>query len=245
VELEAAAPWKAAGDGTTAGLLKSMDAAAVDLAVICTIATKGNQTAGILEWCKRVRSERHILFPSVHPDTPGAAVQVQRIADEGFRGIKLHPMYQDFQADEPRLDPLYAAAAEAGLVVAIHCGCDIAFDDADPAGAWRMANLIDRHPALKLLCTHLGGWKAWDAAEQHLVGRRQKVWLETSFSLAMLGAERATALIRAHGIDRVLFGTDWPWKCHSEEVALVRGLDLSDEEKAMILGGNARRLFGI
>ncbi|MCE5328403.1 MAG: amidohydrolase family protein [Planctomycetaceae bacterium] len=240
-KLESLASWKAVGRGTTAALLESMDAAGVDASAVCAIATKPDQAGGILDWCTSIRTERLIPFPSVHPDTPDAAGWVGRIAAEGFCGIKLHPMYQNFAADDARADAIYAKATELGLLVTLHCGRDIGFPyEDDRASAPRMAAIVARHKGIKLVCTHMGGWKSWEESYEHLVGR--EVYLETSFSLQLLGAKRATEMIHAHGANRVLFGSDWPWQSQASDVAFIRSLPLSEQEKAAILGENARNL---
>jgi predicted TIM-barrel fold metal-dependent hydrolase len=242
-QLQAGCPWTAVGPGTVDGLLTSMDAAGIASAVVCTIATKPDQPAGILAWCRQIRSERIIPLPSVHPDTPDAAGWVRRIAEAGLAGVKLHPMFQAAPADDPRMLAIFAAAAEAGLLVECHCGRDIGFPDSDDrAHPRRLRAVIEQLPALKLLCTHLGGWRMWDEAEKYLLGA--PVFLETSFSLAELGPQRAAGMIRRHGVDRLLFGTDWPWADQAAERALLRALPLEAAELDAITHANARSLLG-
>ena len=55
--------------------------------------------------------------------------------------------------------------------------------------------------------------------------------------------EQFVRLVRRHGPDRVLFGSDSPWTDPGEELARLRGL-LDDRELAAVLGGNAERLLG-
>ena len=50
---------------------------------------------------------------------------------------------------------------------------------------------------------------------------------------------------RIVGAERVLFGTDFPLIPHARLLAQVRESGLSEEEQAMIAGGNAARLFGL
>ena len=243
-KLEAAASWKAVSHGKVDELLKSMDAADVDISVICSIATKPDQAKGILEWCKRIASDRIIPLPSVHPQDKQASKWLRRFAKEGFIGIKLHPMYQEFAADESRMDPVYATAAELGLLIVSHCGKDVAYpNDDDRASPQRFRNVIDRFGDLRLVCTHLGGWRDWAAVEQYLLGT--SVLLETSFSIADLGAEKAADMIRRHGVDRVMMGSDWPWNSQAAEIANINSLPLSKQEKQKILWSNAGRLLTV
>jgi len=241
--LEEEAHWTAALDGTIGALLGSMDAAGVAVSVVCAIATKPDQAAGIFDWCGRIRSDRIIPFPSIHPDTPDPAAWLKRFADEGFRGIKLHPMYQDFAIDDDRAMPIYAAAAECGLIVQVHCGRDIAFPpDDDRAAPRRTRRVLDAVNGLKIIATHMGGWRMWDESEALLVGT--SAYMETSFSLHEMPPGRAVAMIRRHGTDRVLFGTDSPWAAQAAELDTLGALGLTDDERERILSANAVALLG-
>jgi uncharacterized protein len=240
--LESAANWKAVARGTVKELLASMDRADVEASLVCAIATKPGQAKGILKWCGKIATDRLLPLPSVHPMDDDRAGWVDTFAQEGYRGIKLHPMYQDFVADEPRMDEIYAAASLHGLLVVVHCGCDIAYDpDDDRASPARFRRVIDKFPDLKLICTHMGGWRAWDAVSEHLIGTN--VYLETSFSLADLGPEKGVDMIRRHGPDRVLMGSDWPWKTQASAIQDVQSLPLTEQEKQKILWSNAARLI--
>ena len=242
--LEAGCAWKAVAGGTVADLLASMDAAGVDVSVLCTIATKPGQAAGILSWCRQIRSERIVPLPSVHPDAPDAAKWIVKFSEAGFAGIKLHPMYQDFYADERRVDAIYAAARQHGLFVTLHCGRDIAFPpDDDRASPERIGRIKRRFPQLKLICTHMGGWQMWDQVEQHLIG--SDVMLETSFSLDRLDPARAAEMIRRHGCERVMLGSDWPWSQQDNAIEYVRKLPLSAAETEAILRTNAVELLNM
>jgi hypothetical protein len=237
-KLEGLAQWQAVGDGTIDDLIASMDAADVDVSVVCPIATKPDQVRGIFKWCRKIHSQRIEPFATVHPETKKPEKWIRRFADKGLVGIKLHPMYQDFAVDEERLDPIYAAAAEHDLIVTLHAGRDIAFPPTDDRAApRRIANVLDRHPSLRLLATHLGGWEVWDQVEEHLVGKR--VHFETSFSLARIEPQRACDLIRRHGVGKVVLGSDWPWNNQAAEVHQLESLPLDDREKSRILYANA------
>ncbi len=241
LRVAAAAHTRAYLDGRVDSLIASMDAAGIDRSVICTIATKPEQFDGILRWCLSIRGERIVPLASIHPFANDVAAQVARVAEAGLAGIKLHPMYQDFATDEPRLDPLYAAVAAAGLIVVIHCGVDFSAPASDQAHPRRVAAVLDRHPGLMLVATHLGGWKAWDAVRRHLLGR--DVWMETSFSLGWMADEEALAIMRAHGVERCCFGTDSPWAEQAEQVAMFNRLPLTPAERSAIFADNADRLL--
>jgi hypothetical protein len=88
----------------------------------------------------------------------------------------------------------------------------------------------------------MGGWRMWEQSRQMLVG--QNCLLETSFSLHEMPPGQIVEMIRAHGADKVLFGTDSPWADQRAEILALRSLGLTEEELAKIFFSNAAKLLG-
>jgi predicted TIM-barrel fold metal-dependent hydrolase len=231
----------AALDGHVSSLLKSMDICGIERAVVVSIATKPDQFASILKWSGSIRTERLIPFPSIHPTDPAALAHIDEISRAGFKGIKLHPYYQDFVVDDPALDPIYRRITERGLLLLVHTGFDFAFPRRRIADPIRIRRVVDRHPDLKFVATHLGAWADWSEVRQWLIGR--PIYLELSFSLQYMTPELAFALLTEHPAEYLLFGTDSPWVGQAETLAHVRALHLPAEREAALLGGNAQRLL--
>jgi len=228
-------------DGRLSSLLRSMDRAGIERAVLCSIATKPAQFEKILAWSESIRCERVIPFPSVHPHDPEVRGQIARIAAAGFRGIKLHPYYQDFDIDDPRVFPIYEELSAHGLVLLCHTGFDVAFPRVPRADPRRIAAVMGRFPDLTFVAPHLGSWEDWEAVEAHLLGT--PVYLDTSYSLHMMTPERARALLRRHPAERVLFGTDSPWRDQTEALAEIRRLEMGPDWERAVLEQNADRLL--
>ena len=57
--------------------------------------------------------------------------------------------------------------------------------------------------------------------------------------------EQFLRIVKAHGSQKILFGTDSPWSDSGKERKTLLSLPLSDEEKENILHKNAERLLGI
>jgi hypothetical protein len=60
-----------------------------------------------------------------------------------------------------------------------------------------------------------------------------------------LDRERIRDLIRRHGADRVVYGSDWPMADPTAEIAAVRALGLTPEEQDAVLGGNLAEILGL
>jgi hypothetical protein len=162
------------------------------------------------------------------------------MAGLGLKGFKMHPEHQTFEPHDPDLDPIWQAAVAHEMVVLFHAGADVIHPSVRGT-AESFARLIDAWPRLTAILAHLGGFQQWAAVAEHLQGR--DVWLDTAYTLGHLPDEEFVALVRAHGTDRVLFGSDGPWTDASREVAHLARLGFSAEEFEGLVGGNSARLL--
>jgi len=231
----------AALDGTVGALLASMDRAGIERAVICSIATDPGQFRAILRWSAAIAGPRLCPFPSVHPASPDALEEIRQVAAAGFRGVKLHPEYQGFHVDDPRLEPFYRALDREGLVALFHAGHDIGFPDSDRAAPQRFLALHRAFPGLDVVASHLGGFRRWSEVAEHLVGTG--VWLDTSYTLGHIPPPLLAEILGYHRPDRLLFGSDSPWVDQVEAVAGILALNLPEDLKERILGANAAALL--
>jgi predicted TIM-barrel fold metal-dependent hydrolase len=228
--------------GTVSSLLAEMDRAGIDVSVTQPVSTKPSQVAGINDWAASTASDRIVPFGTIHPDLEGAAEEVGRIASLGLKGFKLHPEYQSFHPDDERMYPVYEAANELGLVILFHAGADIAIPTLRGTPE-SFVRVLDAHPGLRVVLAHMGGFRQWDGVRESLVGR--DVHLDTSYSLGHMDDEEFVGLVHAHGVGRILFGTDGPWADAAEEVRLLRSVGLAEADVDRILGANAVELLGL
>ena len=163
------------------------------------------------------------------------------------------------QLTEAQYAALLDRAAELGLVVLTHSGLDIGFPGEVRVTPAMVLHAIREVGPLTLILAHMGGWRQWDQVEALLP--QSSVLLDTAFSygdltpleghpfsedqLHMMEQEQFVRFVRKFGARRLLFGTDSPWGDQSADVASIRALPLSPEERDAILGGNAQRLLGL
>jgi predicted TIM-barrel fold metal-dependent hydrolase len=227
--------------GSIAELIASGDRIGVERYVVHSTATKAGQVTSINDFIigEVTREKRFIGFGTLHPDYEGFEEEIARVRNAGLRGIKLHPDFQKFEIDTPKMDPLYAALADAGIPVLVHAG-DRRYDFSGPR---RIAKVLDKQPGLKMIAAHFGGYTEWDESFDILAGR--DLWFDTSSTLFSLSVDRARSMIEKHGADKFLFGSDFPMWDHEEELARFMALGLSQKDNEAILAGNAARLLGV
>lgn len=246
-------------DGTPAGLVASMERASIDRSVFLPVATTpkqvGKLNAQAVQVMERYGGQGLISFAAVHPDSEHLKDLMRGIRQAGLKGVKIHPDYQDTYFDDARYMRILDAASEQGLIVLTHAGMDEVYPDEVHCDVRRILNVIDTVKSENLILAHMGGWQMWEDVKKYVCGA--PVYFDTAFSLtgtvnventgvygSMLDDAQFVELVRKHGVEKVLFGSDTPWSSQQENVEWVRGCSLTEQEKEQILGGNAAGLLG-
>jgi hypothetical protein len=212
------------------------------------------------EWtCSTAGLHRELVpFVSLDPIMGQDAMTEELLAGidrRGARGLKIHPGEGRFFPDDPCLRPVYDTLERRRLPVVSHGGLDIANPDPKYSRPSAFSGLLERHPKLLLVIAHLG--KDFFEESVKLAERHPNVCFDTSSvipgdrdgeplaGLSYLCNEDAVRLIRRLGVDRVMFGSDYPWYHPLWDLKRFLKLDFTDMEKEALLGGNAKRIFGI
>ena len=103
---------------------------------------------------------------------------------------------------------------------------------------------LDKFPNITVIGAHFAGWSMWEEATEKLAGT-PNLYVDLSSSLYALSSETAKELIHAYGVDKVLWGSDYPMWESVSEMEYFNKIDLTDEERKMILYENAARLLNI
>jgi len=227
--------------GSVEELLESGSAIGVEKYIVHSTATKPAQVVSINDFIisEISKESRFVGFGTLHPDFEGADAEISRLIPAGLKGIKLHPDFQRFEIDTPKMDPIYDRLSAENIPVLMHAG-DCRFDFSGPK---RIARVLDRHPSLRVIAAHFGGYSEWDDSFEYLAGR--DLWFDTSSTFWKLPKDRALAMIRKHGVSRFLFGSDFPMWDHKGEYERFLSLGLSEEENSAILYRNAASLLGL
>jgi predicted TIM-barrel fold metal-dependent hydrolase len=219
-------------------LLRSMDAVGLDRACVFNIfhpdGTRGNDlTAAFVARCP----DRFIGFAYVSPLAPqGMVPELERaIGRLGFRAIKLYSPYTPYEYNHPIWDPVYQFAQERGLAVLAHTG-----QDAEPRF---LAEAAARFPGARFVAGHAGNTDPFRRQSIKAAQRCPNFFLETCSTYRTPGV--IEELVREAGADRVLYGSDLPLMDPRPQLGKIITARISDQDKRLVLGGNARRLLGL
>ncbi len=246
-------------DGTRAGLLRAMKKVDVSRAVVLPVATNPLK-------CTSMNDTSHALdgldgltyFAAIHPDAPNWHEELARVKALGFKGVKIHPVYQGVPIDDVRFVRILARCGELGLIVVMHSGADIGFPGVEMCSPAMLRNALKQSGPVTLVAAHMGGWRNWQEVPEHLLDTG--IYLDTAFSLGaisplddhyapedlpLLNEAPFCELVRSFGSQRIVFGTDSPWDDMALCVQRIHDLPLTADEKEDIFYRSACRLLGI
>ncbi len=220
--------------GTSKELLTSGKAAGISRFVLLPVATKPDQVSHINDFIADEVSAHNEFygFGALHPDCENILKETEHIISLGLKGIKLHPDTQQFNTDDKRLFEVFDYI-QGKIPLLVHCG-DKRFDFSHPR---RLKNVIDNFPHLQVIAAHLGGWSLFDEAFELL--KDENCYLDISSTMMFLPPEQIEHYIHGYGVERILFGTDFPLWRPEQEVASFRRLNLSSFEFERIAYKNA------
>lgn len=245
--LEKSAGAHAFLDGTREGLLSSMKESGIDCCVNMPIASRPDQVRSINNFAIEINKEGNntglYSFGACHPMNPDTEAELKRLKENGIKGIKLHPDFQELFLDSPEMVKAMELASELGLIILIHCGMDPSFPNLHRSTPKRLANILPQLPKAKIIAAHMGGYDYLDEVEEYLTGR--DVYIDTSFSIGKFDSNQILRILKNHRPDRILFGTDSPWDDQKTALRLFDELELSPELKENILWKNSASLLGL
>ena len=233
----------------------------------------GPKIREINEWgCEVGRRFPQLLpFSCISPELGSAGDMVKEVevrAGQGAKGIKLHPGMFSFFPDDEVMFPAYEKCQELGLPVladsatwptphtlvefpspvVIAAQADV-IDYGEPKN-W--AKVAETFPKLTIILAHLGS--AWWDERVELAQKYPNIYFDTSQGFSAsdripysphrgLAEADVPRIFRKIGIDRILFGTDFPAIAPQPQIEQILRLPLTYDEKQKILAENAKRVL--
>ncbi len=225
-------------DATYQSLHNSMKKGNIGKAVVLAVANKPEHFK-TNEWYAEIsrKNDSIISFGSIHPRNNPQ--DLLKFKEWGLTGIKWQPNAQQFYPNDPKMKEFYRVASELGLIVIFHCGNEENNVFGQYAQPENFKLVLKKFPDLKVVLTHLGGYQTWHKLDNVL--GYENTYYDTAHLPGNIPDNQFLDLIEKIGIDKVIFGTDFPWEDHLEQVAKVQKLLGKEADK--ILRANPERLL--
>ena len=192
------------------------DFAEMDRVVVLAVAAPywiGAQNDLIAAFAKAC-GDKVIGFASVDPNSPTAIPDLeQAVLEYGLRGVKLAPIYQNFEPDSPAIYPLYSKIRELGVPIIWHQGTSMAarMGPLEAAHPVRLDRVLRDFPEITMIFSHL----CYPWAQDAIVMARKHPQLYVDISaMATRPWYVYNALVAAkeyEALGKIIFASDYPW----------------------------------
>lgn len=250
------AKWILHHEASVEALLQVEQEAGVDRFVLLPVTGRADRVAELNRWVAEQgrRCSAVIPFGSLIAHAATLEDDLALLLDLGLRGVKIHPLLQRLDILSPEAHRLWSLLEEAGLPVVLdsmsvegliqykpHLQEFTAAAKAFETGPERIASVARQHNRLALISAHLGSLFGWERLDPLL--ECPNVYFDLSFVSGIIPDEAVAAVIHRKGPERILFGTDAPWRTPIEERRWFEGLPLSGDEHELIGWKNLESLL--
>jgi uncharacterized protein len=195
---------------------------------------------------------------TLHPQFSANKEELLNMSLEGVRAIKLCSFSQGFSVPAAETQDLFRLIEDMNRLQDCHFfvildtlyqphkffGTAPEFDTT-PA---MLGDLVKAYPGVDFLLAHMGGLAAPPEEIVKHLPPAENLYFDTSCAAYTLSGEDFVDLLKIHGPDHILFGTDWPWFGHRRELELLDMLldraGFGPMEKQKVLCRNAAGLLG-
>ena len=158
-------------------------------------------------------------------------------------GIKLHPSDHSVWADDEAYRSVWELADKYHLPIMSHSWALTSNPKQKYATPERFEKYIREYPNVKFIFGHSGGRVPGIKTVAELGAKYPNVHFDIAGDV--YNRKLIEYLTKKAGVDRLLLASDMGWFDLSFSIGMVLGSDLTLEEKEMVLGGNAVRVFGL
>ncbi|MEM9292259.1 MAG: amidohydrolase family protein [Acidobacteriota bacterium] len=188
--------------------------------------------------------ERLAGVASVDLNRPMDAVRELRrcVRELGFVALRIIPWLWGLPPDDRRYYPLYAECIELDIPFCLqvgHTGPLRSSETGRPIPY--LENVLLDFPELRVVAGHIGA--PWTQEILSLATKFPNLYIDTSaYKITRYPADFVQYL-RGRGAKKVLFGTNYPMLTGAACLEGLEELQLSEENQALFLAGNARKVF--
>ncbi|UCE97937.1 MAG: amidohydrolase [Dehalococcoidia bacterium] len=234
-------------------LISSMDKSGVDVSVILNIGWTTHKLCSktndyILDSISRY-PKRLIGFCSIPMQSPEAALkEIERCVSGGITGIgEIRPDKQLLDISHKKLiKPIVDIIHKHNLLLLFHTSEPVGhtYPGKGSVTPEVLYPFILANPNLKIICSHWGGGLPFYVLIPEVRRALNNVYFDTAASPLLYNSQIYQQAVQLIGADKILFGSDYPLLEQLRAIKEIEACNLCDNNKKLVLAGNASRLLG-
>jgi predicted TIM-barrel fold metal-dependent hydrolase len=203
--------------------------------------------------CDQARERRDLLpFIAIDPfiGTDGMLSELEEcVKYHGAKGLKLHPMLGQYYPHDRSLWPIYERAQEMGIPIIFHGGRSVESPDVQYSHPKEFESVLDAFEGLKIVIAHFGNDYFDDSIR--ISKSFPNSFFDTSGAISTflveesISDEKAIEIIHELGVNKVLFGSDFPWSHPGRDMERIVNMGFKEWEMERIFHRNAEIVFGL
>ncbi len=235
-------------------LIDSMDDEGIDISVALNIGWTAHELCVetndyIMEAVSRY-PERIIGFAAINPRAGDAALkEVERCVKGGLKGVgEMRPDVQSLDMEDTGLfNPLVELLIKNDMIFLTHASEPVGHQYQGKGNVTPdiLYPFIAKYPDLKIVCAHWGGGLPFYSLMPEVKQAMANVYLDTAASPFLYSSDIYNRVIELAGLEKILFGTDYPLLKPRRLLGEIESLGLPDDIHEMILADNAKNLLGL
>ncbi|MCB2227521.1 MAG: amidohydrolase family protein [Desulfarculaceae bacterium] len=247
--------WQIHAGGTAEALAASMERCGADRYVLLPVTGSKGRIGELNRWAAATAAAHPGIIPfgTLHP-TAEPERQLAQLLELGLKGVKLHPFIQRIDLDRPEAAALFRRLAGERLPVLLdtihmeglfaakpHLRDVLKFFGFMGCQPHQIAALAKANPELPIIAAHMGSLYGWPHLGELLA--LDNVYFDLAYVNGLLEPHAVMEIIRSKGPERVIYGTDAPWR---EPVAFrewFEDLPLTSGEREMVAAGTLLELL--
>lgn len=176
-----------------------------------------------------------------------ALQELERCAAAGMIGLgELMPHGQDYRlSDIHLLTPYMEIVRQHNLLVLSHCSEPVGhlYPGKGNVSLPDIVAFLTAFPDIRFIAAHWGGGLPFYSLMPEIRRITTNVWYDTAATIYLYQPEIFSIVKQLVGIERIVFGSDFGLLRQKRVIEHIRNTGLSEEEQALVLGGNAAKLL--
>lgn len=239
---------------TAEDLIESMDQDGIDISVVVNMGWSSFELCYqtndyILESISKY-PKRLIGFCTIHPEWKEAPDEIERCEKCGMRGIgELMPHLQNFDlGNKALMTPIVEVAQNNNMIIMTHSSEPVGhiYPGKGNVTPGILYQFISNFPQTRIVCAHWGGGLPFYSLMPEVGEALKNVYFDTAASPFLYKYDIFQHVADIAGPEKILFGSDYPLITQKRIVKrLLEEIDISQDNKNLILGNNAFELLGL